>query len=164
MRSTPGRPGDPSSTTSSSRRSSTLYANALFLYNPFKDLDLRSTIGGGVGYQFWEDVRKKLSFELGVSYVDENFRIAEDNAYAGGRWAINFNYWILPDKIELFHFQEGYFSLEDFKDMNLITEQGYPVHGSQGLLHVHPGKRRVRQHTVARVQEHRYGAHIRSGL
>ncbi len=101
-----------------------VYANTLFLYNPFKDLDLRSTFGGGVGYQFWEDVRKKLSFELGVSYVDENFRIAEDNAYAGGRWAINFDYWILQDKIDLFHFQEGYFSLEDFKDMNLITEQG----------------------------------------
>ena len=101
-----------------------LYANALFLYNPFKDLDLRSTIGGGAGYQFWEDVRKKLSFELGISYVDENFRIAEDNAYPGGRWAINFSYWIIQDKIDLFHFQEGYFSLEDFKDMNLITEQG----------------------------------------
>ena len=100
------------------------YANTLLLYNPFKDLDLRSTIGGGAGYQFWEDVRKKLSFELGVSYVDENFRVAEDNAYAGGRWSVNFNYWILPEKIELWHFQEGYFSLEDFKDMNLITEQG----------------------------------------
>jgi len=101
-----------------------VYANTLFLYNPFKDLDLRSTIGGGAGYQFWEDVRKKLSFELGISYVDENFRVAEDSAYAGGRWAINFSYWLIQDKIDLFHFQEGYFSLEDFKDMNLITSQG----------------------------------------
>ncbi len=101
-----------------------VYANTLLLYNPFQDLNLRSTIGGGGGYQFWDDVRKKLSFELGVSYVDENFRIAEDNAYAGGRWSINFDYWIIPDKINLFHFQEGYFNLEDFKDMNLISEQG----------------------------------------
>ena len=101
-----------------------LYANALFLYNPFKDLDLRSTFGGGVGYQFWEDVRKKLSCELGISYVDENFQIAEDNAYAGGRWSINFDYWIIEKKIDLFHYQEGYFSLEDLADMNLLTEQG----------------------------------------
>ena len=101
-----------------------LYANALFLYNPFKDLDLRSTFGGGLGYQFFEDPRKKLGVELGVSYVDENFRIAEDNAYPGGRWSINFDYWIIEEKIDLFHYQEGYFSLEDFKDMNLLTEQG----------------------------------------
>jgi len=101
-----------------------LYANALFLYNPFKDLDLRSTIGGGVGYQFWEDEIKKLGVELGISYVDENFRVAEDNSYPGGRWAINFSYWLLKDKIDLFHYQEGYFSLEDVEDMNLITEQG----------------------------------------
>jgi putative salt-induced outer membrane protein YdiY len=101
-----------------------LYANALFLYNPFKDLDLRSTIGGGVGYQFWEDAIKKLGVELGVSYVDENFRVAEDNSYPGGRWSIYFTYWLLKDKIDFFHFQEGYFSLEDVEDMNLITEQG----------------------------------------
>lgn len=101
-----------------------LYANALFLYNPFKDLDLRSTIGGGVGYQFWEDAVKKLGVELGVSYVDENFRVAEDDSYPGGRWSITFGYWLLKEKIELFHYQEGYFSLEDVEDMNLITEQG----------------------------------------
>jgi len=100
------------------------YANTLFLYDPFQDLDLRSTIGGGCGYQFWDDVRKKLSFELGISYVDQNYRIAEDDAYAGGRWSIDFSYWLIKEKIKLFHFEEGYFSLEDFKDMNLITEQG----------------------------------------
>lgn len=101
-----------------------LYANALFDYNPFKDLDLRSTIGGGLGYQFFEDARKKLAAELGVSYVDENFRVGADNSYAGGRWSINFDYQIIPDKITFFHYQEGYFSLEDFEDMNLRSEQG----------------------------------------
>jgi putative salt-induced outer membrane protein YdiY len=101
-----------------------LYANALFDYNPFKDLDLRSTIGGGLGYQFFEDDRKKLGTELGISYVDENFRTAPDNAYAGGRWSITFDYQIIPDQVAFFHYQEGYFSLEDFEDMNLRSEQG----------------------------------------
>lgn len=101
-----------------------VYANALFLYNPFKDLNLRSTFGGGTGYQFFEDDRKTLGAELGVSYVDENFRIAPDDSYTGGRWSINFNYWIIEKKIDLFHYQEGYFSLEDFADMNLLTQQG----------------------------------------
>ena len=101
-----------------------LYANTSLDYNPFQDLDLRSTVGGGLGYQFFEDLRKSLAAELGVSYVDENFRIAPDNSYAAGRWSINFDYMIIPDKIALFHYQEGYFSLEDFADMNLRTEQG----------------------------------------
>jgi putative salt-induced outer membrane protein YdiY len=101
-----------------------VYANALFDYNPFKDLNLRSTFGGGLGYQFFEDARKKLGAELGVSYVDENFRTAPDDSYTGGRWSINFDYWLIQDKIDLFHYQEGYFSLEDLKNMNLHTEQG----------------------------------------
>ncbi len=101
-----------------------VYANALFLYNPFKDLNLRSTFGGGAGYQFFEDDRKTLGAELGVSYVDENFRVAPDDSYTGGRWSVNFNYWIIEKKIDLFHYQEGYFSLEDFADMNLLTQQG----------------------------------------
>jgi putative salt-induced outer membrane protein YdiY len=100
------------------------YANALFDYNPFKDLDLRSTFGAGLGYQFFEDIRKKLSAELGVSYVDENYRIGPDDNYASGRWSIGFDYKLIPDKIIFFHYQEGYFSLEDFEDTSLRAEQG----------------------------------------
>ena len=101
-----------------------VYANALFLYNPFKDLNLRSTFGGGAGYQFFDDDRTTLGTELGVSYVDENFRSAPDDSYTGGRWSINFNYWIIEKKIDLFHYQEGYFSFDDFADMNLLAQQG----------------------------------------
>ena len=33
-------------------------------------------------------------------------------------------YAVIKDKIDLFHYQEGYYSFEDFADMNLLTEQG----------------------------------------
>lgn len=100
------------------------YANALFDYSPFRDLDLRSTFGAGLGYQFFEDIRKKLSAELGVSYVDENYRIGPDGSYVSGRWSIGFDYKLIPDKIDFFHYQEGYFSLEDIEDTSLRAEQG----------------------------------------
>ncbi len=101
-----------------------VYANTLLLYNAFQDLDLRSTVGAGAGYQFWEDAVKKLSAELGISYVNEDRRVADDDSYASGRWSINFDYILIPDKIRFFHFQEGYFGLEQLDDVYLHTEQG----------------------------------------
>ena len=100
------------------------YVNSLLEYNKFQDLNLRATMGGGLGYQFFEDVRKKLGFELGVSYFSEDFRTAEDNSFASGRWSVNADYKLIPDKISLFHFHEGYFGFEDLEDIYIKSEQG----------------------------------------
>lgn len=100
------------------------YVNSLMEYNKFQDLNLRSTLGAGLGYQFLEDERKKLSLEFGVSYFNEDFRKAEDDSFASGRWAVSAEYKLIPDKIFLFHFHEGYFGFEDIKDVYLRSEQG----------------------------------------
>ena len=100
------------------------YVNSLLEYNRFQDLNLRSTFGGGLGYQFLEDKQKKLAFELGVSYFNEDFRISPDQAFASGRWAVNAEYQVLPGKVYLFHFHEGYFGFEDIADLYLRSEQG----------------------------------------
>ena len=100
------------------------YVNTLLEHNKFQDLSLRSTMGGGLGYQFLEDARKALSFELGVSYFNEDFLKAEDNAYAAGRWSVNASYKLIPDRISLFHFHEGYFGFDTLKDIYLRSEQG----------------------------------------
>jgi len=100
------------------------YVNSLLEYNYFQDLNLRSAFGGGLGYQFFEDKIKALSFELGVSYFNEDFRTVPDDAYAAGRWSVNAQYQVLPGKIVLFHFHEGYFGFENLEDLYLKTEQG----------------------------------------
>ena len=100
------------------------YVNSLLEYNSFQDLNLRATMGGGLGYQFFENDRESLAFELGVSYVNVDYNNAADDAYAAGRWSVNAEYKVIPDRISLFHFHEGYFGFEDIQNLYLRTEQG----------------------------------------
>jgi putative salt-induced outer membrane protein YdiY len=103
------------------------YANATGEQDEFKDLDLRVTLGVGVGYQFIETDRTNLSLEGGLSYVDENYIIAEDNSFAAGRWALKFDHFILPKSLQYFLYHTGLQSLEDSDDLILLTQTGFRI-------------------------------------
>ena len=100
------------------------YVNGLLEYDAFQDLDLRATVGPGLGYQFLNNERLKLAGELGYSYVSEDYATAPDNEYSSARWSFDFNWDIVKKKIALFHFDEGYLSVEDTDNFYFRTEQG----------------------------------------
>lgn len=87
------------------------YANTLFEKDEFKDLNLRSTIGLGLGYQFFESERTNFSLEAGTSYLNEDFAASEDQKTSTGRWALNYDHYLF-DWVQLYHFHEGYQGLE----------------------------------------------------
>ena len=68
------------------------YVGIELLNDKFKDLSLRAIVGPGVGYQIWEDPVKFLSVEAGLTYVSDNYKIAEDKDYLSARLAGNFSY------------------------------------------------------------------------
>jgi putative salt-induced outer membrane protein YdiY len=103
------------------------YANASGETDEFKDLDLRYTLGVGAGHQFIESERTNLSFEGGVSYVNENYDIAEDNSFAAGRWGLRFDHFILPGSLQYFLDHTGLQGLEDSEDLVLFTRTGFRV-------------------------------------
>jgi putative salt-induced outer membrane protein YdiY len=103
------------------------YANATGEQDEFKDLDLRVSLGVGVGYQFIESDRTNLSLEGGLSYVDENYIIAEDNSFAAGRWALKFDHFILPKSLQYFLYHTGLQSVEDSDDLILFTQTGFRI-------------------------------------
>lgn len=110
-----------------------LYAGALFEGDEFQDLRLRVALSAGPGYQFidigdftqvWAS-ELQLSGELGVSYVDEDYKNgAPDESYAAARWLVKVNWPIVPKKVVLFHVHEGFPSLERGEDLRVATEQG----------------------------------------
>lgn len=100
-----------------------LDANASATEDQFQDLDLRTTAGLAVGHQLSDDEHLRLGAELGVSYVDEDFRLAADDAYAAGRWSLDLSRRF-DGGIELFHSQELLVSLEDSADRLLRTRTG----------------------------------------
>jgi putative salt-induced outer membrane protein YdiY len=91
----------------------------------FQDLNLRSTAGAGLGYQFIDTKRTKLSGDLGLAYVNENFRTQPDTDSASGRWSVTFNHEFLPDVLFFFHRNEGYYDLK--------APNGYRIRADQGL-------------------------------
>jgi len=103
------------------------YANAAAEQDKFKDLDLRYTLGVGAGYQFIESERTNLSLEGGISYVGENYILAEDNSFTAGRWGLRFDHYLLPKSLQYFLYHTGLQSLEDSDDLILFTQTGFRI-------------------------------------
>jgi putative salt-induced outer membrane protein YdiY len=101
-----------------------LYVNTMFEHDEFKDLKLRSTLGAGAGYQFFETPLLNLSISAGPSVVDENFDLAEDNDYSAGQWEIKYDQYFFDKFVQLFHVNTGVISLEDSNDWFLKTRTG----------------------------------------
>ncbi len=102
-----------------------LNTNASFEKDRFKDLNLRTTIGLGLGYQFFETELTNLSTEAGLAYINEDFDEADDDSYPSGRWAINFDRYLFDKFVQFFHNQSGFVSLEDSSDIFLRTRTGF---------------------------------------
>lgn len=99
--------------------------SATFTEDEFQDLDLRSTLAASVGYEIFATEVTDLSTEVGLAYVDERFLTAPDDAYAAGRWAVDFRRRISAERgIELFHGHELLISFEDSDDKLLSTKSG----------------------------------------
>jgi putative salt-induced outer membrane protein YdiY len=78
------------------------FFNALSLEikgDEFKDLNLRTTIGLGVGYRFWNDDVKTLELEGGVSYFSENLDVGSDQEFFAGRFGLTLSYQILTNLV-----------------------------------------------------------------
>jgi len=104
-----------------------LYSNVFFEKDEFKDLNLRSSIGAGAGYQFFETPIMNLSLEAGLTYVNEDFEEALDDDYPAGRWSLDFDRYFFNKIIQFFHFHEGSVGLEDTDDMFIRTRTGIRV-------------------------------------
>jgi len=97
------------------------YLSTELLYDTFKDLNLRTVVGPGGGYQLWDDEIKTLAFEAGIAYFNEDLKNGPDNSWVTGRLAGNFRYK-LADTVT---FQEQlalYPSLEKLGEFTLRNE------------------------------------------
>jgi putative salt-induced outer membrane protein YdiY len=100
------------------------YANGNFEHDEFKDINLRTTLGIGSGYQFYEEERRNLSLEGGLSYVNTDFDIAEDESYPAARWAIKYDQFLFATQIQFFHFDEGYVDVREVENVFVRTSTG----------------------------------------
>lgn len=66
------------------------YADLEMSSDKFRDLRTRTAAGPGIGYQVWDVPSSMLSFELGVSYFNEDHYVGQNDSWYTGRFAGTF--------------------------------------------------------------------------
>lgn len=89
------------------------YLGTEVLNDTFRDIKLRISLGPGIGYQIWEDAKKKLGMEIGPSYLFENHESTENKNFCEARIAANFRYdfnkyLVFTEKFEFYSKIENY--------------------------------------------------------
>ena len=109
-------------------------ANTLFEHDEFADLDLRSTFGAGVGHQFFESDDLNLSASAGISYIFEDYMIAENKEFPAAQWLVSYDQFFFNEFVQLFHSNNGFISLENGSNWKINTRQGlrFPIY--KGLI------------------------------
>jgi len=111
-----------------------LHSNVTGIWDRFKDIRLKSSLGLGLGYQFLETAVTKLSFELSGSYVNEDHIVADDKEFTSSRWSLNAAHFLYEDLLELFHKQSGLVSLIDTADTSIQAQTGLRFRIYDGLV------------------------------
>lgn len=105
-----------------------------FEHDEFADLDLRTIVGPHVGYQFFETAAMNLSTDIGIVFVDENFIVSPDNNYWALGWHINFDRWLLTDRIQFYHRHTGVQAFEESNNLYINSWTGFRFPIYKGLV------------------------------
>jgi putative salt-induced outer membrane protein YdiY len=100
------------------------YANTNFENDQFKDIRLRSTVGGGSGYQFFEGDKTNLALEGGLTYVNTDFIAGQDESYPALRSALRFDHFLFGTRNQFFHVDEVYAAVADSDSAFVRSQTG----------------------------------------
>jgi putative salt-induced outer membrane protein YdiY len=80
-----------------------VFVNARAQSDVLADLTMRTSLGTGYGRQIIENTATKLSAEVGLSYVSENYEIALDRTYPALSLALNYEQKFLNNTLVFFN-------------------------------------------------------------
>jgi putative salt-induced outer membrane protein YdiY len=105
-----------------------------FEHDKFSDLVLRTRIGPHVGYEFFESKELNLDTNVGLLYVDENFDEAEDDHFWSLGWQIDFDWFLVPDRVQFYHRQTGFQSVNDIGNLTIDSWTGFRFPLYKGIV------------------------------
>lgn len=97
------------------------------------NLEYRSTIGPGLGFNVLKNEPFKLDFELGVVYINQKFDNFDSEDNFSGRIAEKFN-WKISANSNLWLNTEALLNLEDSEDFRINAELGIDVKINQNWM------------------------------
>jgi putative salt-induced outer membrane protein YdiY len=109
-------------------------ANAILTHDAFRDLDLRTALGAGLGYQVIDTPLVTLTADAGLGYVRENLDAAPDGSYAAARESAKLDVFVLPGRIQLFHNHDGYFGVTGDDNLFFRMQNGARLALAAGFI------------------------------
>lgn len=109
------------------------YGRVSLEHDRFKDIELRSTVGGGYGVQFIDTDSTQLSLRGGLELVSLDRSAGSDERYPALGWGLQFSHWLWDHTMEAFHDQDGYLDLEHTGQVSLRTKTGLRIPLSSGM-------------------------------
>jgi putative salt-induced outer membrane protein YdiY len=110
-----------------------LFASARAESDELAGLDLRASLGAGYGRQFFDSDIMKLSGQVGVNYVRENYSIAPDQSFPTLSIGLKFDREFFDRRLIYFQYMNVDTSLNDTSDTLLRTRLGLRVPVSKGV-------------------------------
>jgi putative salt-induced outer membrane protein YdiY len=104
-----------------------LNASVLLEQDTLQTLDLRVTLGAGVGYQLLQTNRTTLSAVVGLAYVNTHFTTEPRIQTPSNRWSIRWEHIIAPERVTLFHKQDGFYDLSSGNALRINADQGVRI-------------------------------------
>lgn len=111
-----------------------LNANTILTSDQFRDLDLRTAIGAGVGYQIIASARTSLTADGGLGYVNENLESQPDDSYTALRESVLLTVFALPDRVQFFHQHDGYFGVTGEDNLFIRMQNGVRLALAAGFV------------------------------
>ena len=98
-------------------------------HDKFADLDLRYRLGPYYGHDFYTEPVFTFSAEAGLSYVNEDFIVAEDRDYPAASWNLHMTSNYLNGESLLYFDQIGLWNLDETADVIINSTFGlsYPL-------------------------------------
>jgi len=109
-------------------------ANTNFTSDRFRDIDLRTALGAGIGYQILQTTRTTLTADAGAAWVHENFRTIADDSYAAAHESAGLQVQLVADRAQFFHLHDGYFGVSGDNKMFIRTQNGVRIGLAAGFV------------------------------
>ena len=100
----------------------------LLEHEKFADLNLRTTLTGGIGYQIFENKHMNLFIEGGPGYIWENFDEDQDEDFPIAFWALQYDQYLFKKrKLQAFHNHRYNQSFEGASDFIFTASTGLRI-------------------------------------
>jgi len=110
-----------------------VYGRASFEQDEFRDIKLRTQLGGGYGVQVIESKDVELSLQAGPDLVRKIAYDGPDETFAAAAWGVHYAQWLLSRAMQAYFDQSGFWNLETTSDVVIHTNTGVRVPVVAGL-------------------------------